>query len=32
MNGTHTSMRCANQVNVANHRQRRRYGALSPAG
>jgi predicted RNA-binding Zn ribbon-like protein len=25
-------VRCANQVNVANHRQRRRYGALSPAG
>ena len=25
------SVRCANQVNVANHRQRRRYEALSPA-
>lgn len=26
------SVRCANQVNVANHRQRRRYAAVSPAG
>lgn len=25
------TVRCANQVNVANHRQRRRYGAVSPA-
>ena len=25
-------VRCANQVNVANHRQRRRHGAVSPAG
>ena len=25
------AVRCANQVNVANHRQRRRYPAVSPA-
>ena len=26
------AVRCANQVNVANHRQRRRYAAVRPAG
>jgi predicted RNA-binding Zn ribbon-like protein len=26
------SVRCANQVNVANHRRRRRHAAVSPAG
>ena len=26
------AVRCANQVNVANHRQRRRYAAVSQAG